>query len=98
MIDLHNHILAGVDDGAHDLEEALTMARQAVDAGTSILAATPHRIWDERDISAEQVAWHVQRLQGELDRREIPLKIAAGCELTMKPDTLERLLDGTLMR
>ena len=42
MIDLHSHILPGVDDGAPDLETALDMARMAVDDGIKVMAATPH--------------------------------------------------------
>ncbi|HEX5324394.1 MAG TPA: CpsB/CapC family capsule biosynthesis tyrosine phosphatase [Capsulimonadaceae bacterium] len=97
MIDLHNHILPGVDDGAHNLEEALDMARQAVAAGTTILAATPHRFWRGQEIKADQVDWHVQRLQGELDRREIALRLAPGCEINMTPDPVEPLRNSQLM-
>lgn len=42
MIDLHCHLLPGVDDGAVDLEEALAMCRLAVADGCAVLAATPH--------------------------------------------------------
>ncbi len=42
MIDLHCHLLPGIDDGALDLEEALAMCRMAADDGCAILAATPH--------------------------------------------------------
>lgn len=98
MVDLHSHILPGVDDGAHDLEEALTMAQMAVDAGTRVLAATPHRFWRGHDITADNIAWHVQRFQAELDRREIALTVIPGCEIPTWPDPLERIEDGHLMR
>ena len=42
MVDLHCHILPGVDDGADSLEESLAMARLAVDSGVRAIAATPH--------------------------------------------------------
>ena len=42
IIDLHSHILPGMDDGAASMEDALEMARMAVDAGTEIIAATVH--------------------------------------------------------
>lgn len=98
MIDLHSHILPGVDDGAHDLDEALTMAQMAVDTGTRVIAATPHRFWRGHDISADNIAWHVERLQGEMDRRGIPLRIVPGCEIPTWPDPLEKIDDGHLMR
>ena len=42
MIDLHCHILPGIDDGAPDLETSLNLARQAVDDGITHIVATPH--------------------------------------------------------
>ena len=42
MIDIHTHILPGIDDGARDLEEALEMARLAVADGIRVMVATPH--------------------------------------------------------
>ena len=42
MIDLHSHILPGLDDGARDMQEALKMAAMAVESGVSAMAVTPH--------------------------------------------------------
>ena len=42
-LDLHCHVLPGVDDGAPDLETSLEMLRAAAAAGTSVIAATPHQ-------------------------------------------------------
>ena len=42
MIDLHSHVLPGIDDGAADLSEALELARAAAAGGVRVLAATPH--------------------------------------------------------
>ena len=42
MIDLHTHILPGIDDGAKTLEIAVEMARIAVADGTTVMACTPH--------------------------------------------------------
>jgi protein-tyrosine phosphatase len=97
MVDLHNHILPGVDDGARDLDDALTMARQAVAQGTSIMAATPHRYYQSSEMHGSVVEDAVHRLQRSLDRHQIPLRIVAGIELPMKPDTLDLLRDGRLI-
>jgi len=45
MIDLHTHILPGIDDGPATIEGSLELARAAVAAGTSTLVATPHVNW-----------------------------------------------------
>ncbi|WP_462257292.1 CpsB/CapC family capsule biosynthesis tyrosine phosphatase, partial [Ekhidna sp.] len=42
MIDLHSHILHGIDDGAKDIEMSVEMARLAVADGTTHIACTPH--------------------------------------------------------
>ena len=54
MIDIHSHILPGVDDGADDMESALEMAALSAESGVTVLAATPHssafrnqNLWDE---------------------------------------------------
>jgi protein-tyrosine phosphatase len=42
FVDIHAHLLPGIDDGPGDIQEALEMARAAVDAGTETIAVTPH--------------------------------------------------------
>ena len=46
MIDIHTHILPGVDDGAQSLENTLVMLRIAYDSGTRRMVATPHMFLD----------------------------------------------------
>ncbi|HEY3330969.1 MAG TPA: CpsB/CapC family capsule biosynthesis tyrosine phosphatase [Capsulimonadaceae bacterium] len=98
MIDLHNHILPGIDDGARDMAEALAMAKAAVASGTTALAATPHRFWHNREQKAPQVLERVATLQAELDAREIRLKIIPATEIPMGPDVAVGLRDNTLLR
>ena len=57
MIDLHSHVLPGLDDGPPDLDGALEICRAAADEGIEILAATPH----VRDDYPERDDYHWQR-------------------------------------
>ena len=62
MIDLHSHILPGIDDGARSLEVSLEMARIAVADGTRVMACTPHiypglYMNDAAGIQAELETW-----------------------------------------
>jgi len=97
MIDLHNHILPCVDDGARDINEALTMARQAVSQGTTIMAATPHRFHIGKEQVGEFIEKAVAALQVCLDNHEIPLKIVPGVEASMRPDTAEKIRSGSII-
>ena len=56
VIDLHSHLLPGIDDGAPDLEHALELARAAAEQGTRVLAATPHLRADFPDVHPDELA------------------------------------------
>ncbi|HEX8854571.1 MAG TPA: CpsB/CapC family capsule biosynthesis tyrosine phosphatase [Thermoleophilaceae bacterium] len=56
MIDLHSHVLAGIDDGPQDLDGSLALARAASRDGTTTLAATPHARADHPRVQLENVA------------------------------------------
>ena len=100
FVDIHNHILPGVDDGASSVEESLQMARLAVASGTDTLIATPHRGWFLRQPSRpEVVRAHVASLQESLNRAQIPLRVLPGLEVKMTPRVATDLLNseaGTL--
>lgn len=78
MIDIHCHILPGVDDGASSLDVSLAMARMAVEDGTRFLVATPHV--DKSLIPAQDVRRRVVELQEALDELNIPLRLIAGAD------------------
>jgi protein-tyrosine phosphatase len=80
MLDLHCHILPGVDDGAATLEEALAMARLCVRDGITHIAATPHCNRSIRLLRAD-VLPHVTRLNEALTRAKVPLTILPGSEI-----------------
>jgi protein-tyrosine phosphatase len=80
VIDLHTHVLPGIDDGPADLAGSLELARAAVAAGTEVMAATPH-IDHVHGVVPEEVGERAARLQAELDERSIPLRIVAGGEV-----------------
>jgi len=98
MIDIHNHMLPAVDDGAKDEKMALSMLKEAVDQGIEQLVLTPHLY--EADIikgtgewkqKIEQAKHTVQRLVAE---NELPLKLTTAAEVRyqdMLPIILEEL-------
>jgi len=97
LIDLHIHILPGFDDGAGDLEEALTMARRACDDGISAVVATPHVITGLYSPSKEKILAAVGRFNDILHDNGIPLDILPGSEYRLEPDLPERATRGELL-
>jgi protein-tyrosine phosphatase len=93
-VDLHNHILFGVDDGAVDAEESLALARELVGAGYSDVATTPHSKPD-MDPSEDAVSQRRGALQQLLDKAQIPLRLHPGRENHLTPQFLERVAGGT---
>ncbi|MCQ2421169.1 MAG: hypothetical protein MJ118_08535 [Clostridia bacterium] len=97
MIDIHAHILPGVDDGASDMGEAVRMARIAVESGVTTVIVTPH--YDVPGTSAPPLNVlrdEILRLQEALKENHIPLKLYSGMEIFGTPDTAERLCSGAL--
>jgi protein-tyrosine phosphatase len=87
MIDLHNHILWGLDDGAVDFDESLEIARQLVVEGVQRVAATPHVNPQQDDHpSTALIRTRIRDVQAALDAQEIPLSIVPGNELYLTPD------------
>jgi len=82
VIDLHSHILPGLDDGPRTLEGSLDLARAAVAAGTRTILATPH-INDDASIDAERVAAGLEVLRPALAEAEIPLEVLPGGEIAI---------------
>jgi protein-tyrosine phosphatase len=96
MIDLHLHLLPGVDDGPADLAAALALARECCAGGTPIVAATPHfDDWTQATLpDAASAVDRVVRLQAELNRAGIPLQVLVGGEAFLAPDLPRRVRDG----
>jgi protein-tyrosine phosphatase len=94
-IDLHAHILPGVDDGPADLEGSLALARAAVAAGTAELAATPH-VNERRFIEPEAIGPAVRALAAELAGAGVPLRLHTGAEVSLLriPDLTQEQLAG----
>jgi protein-tyrosine phosphatase len=95
VIDLHSHVLPGLDDGVRSLDEALDLARQAAAEGIVGLAATPH-VREDYPTTADQMEAGVEELRRAVGEAGIPIEILHGAEvavdlLSSVSDELERL-------
>ncbi len=82
MIDLHCHLLPGIDDGPETIEESLAIARAAVLAGTRTIVATPHVNWRFPNTAAV-IAAAVTELSARLLAEGLALDVLAGAEIAM---------------
>ncbi|WP_127534245.1 tyrosine-protein phosphatase [Paenibacillus kobensis] len=94
MIDIHNHILPGIDDGPADWQAALELARNAVANGISTVIATPHHVHERYNNRAETVVALTEQMNGKLQQADIPLRILAGQEIRMHREMLDRWEQG----
>jgi len=81
MIDIHCHILPGLDDGAKHMEESVRMARQAADQGIHAVIATPHHKTTRYENDRSKVVEAVHQLNSRLREEHIPLKVHPGQEI-----------------
>jgi len=100
VTDYHCHILPGIDDGAETLESALSMARLFQEAGYREIYCTSHQIRGKYEASAADILDARSRLQAELVRANIPIRLLVGCEHYLDEfllDTMKQplLLEGT---
>ncbi|WHX40392.1 tyrosine protein phosphatase [Mesobacillus sp. AQ2] len=80
MIDLHCHILAGIDDGAQSMEDSIEMARAAVREGIDTIIATPHHKNGRYVNTKRAIIQKTNELNEVLQAEKIPLKILPGQE------------------
>lgn len=95
MVDLHSHILYGVDDGAKDRAMAESMLGLAAKTGTRQIVATPHVIEKNQRPSWETIEKGVVELQQIADEGALDLQIYSGAELEMNWELLELFQSGS---
>ncbi len=88
MIDLHSHLLPGLDDGARNLDQAMSIVRAMAADGVRAVAATPH-VRDDWPTTPREMEEAVAALRTEVERAGVPLEVLRGGELAL--DELARL-------
>jgi protein-tyrosine phosphatase len=94
MIDLHTHILPGVDDGVASEDEAVSLARMAREDGVHTIVATPHCKDDFFVNERADVLRGVEALRRRLEREGVAVTLLPGAEVHLCPDLIERVRDG----
>jgi len=88
MIDLHSHILAGIDDGASSLDDSIALIRDAVKSGVTNILATPHIHFGTFDNDLPIIQQAFSKLTTELQNQRINVTVAYAAEVRICPEIL----------
>lgn len=91
MIDLHCHLLPGLDDGSKNMNTSLKLANDAVKDGVNYALLTPHHMNGIYLNHKKMVIQRTQEFQAEIDKCKIPLKVFPGQEVRINGDLLSAL-------
>lgn len=94
MIDIHCHILAGIDDGARTMEESVEMAKLAVEEGIHTIIATPHHKNRQYVNEKKSILKRVGELNNHLYNVGVPLTVLPGQETRIYGEILGDYLAG----
>lgn len=97
LVDLHCHILPGLDDGPASWDEALAIAEMAVAEGVGTIVATPHQLGAYARNRGDMIRAQCGRLQELLARRKLPLRVLPGAEIFFEADLTSRIHRGELL-
>ena len=82
MIDLHTHVLPGVDDGARTLGEARALALDLASQGVTVMAATPH-VRDDYPTTPDVMEGAVAEVRADFEAHRVPVEVVHGAEVDL---------------
>jgi protein-tyrosine phosphatase len=96
LVDLHVHLLAGLDDGPRTLDDAVAMCRIAAGEGVRAMAATAHQNDRWSEVTPDRIRAATEELRAALERAEVPVAVYPNAEVTAAPDTPAAWHEGRL--
>lgn len=94
MIDLHAHVLVGLDDGPKNEADAVALVRQAVQDGTDTIVAAAHANDHHFEVLADDYHRALARMRSILSREEIAVTLVSAMEVRLGPDLVEGFRRG----
>lgn len=91
LVDIHCHILPGIDDGPKTYEESMKMVAQAVNQGIKAIIATPHFPYGDYEYDKEEVFEKVKILQTKIDKVGLNCNVYPGMELYLSSELIKKL-------
>jgi protein-tyrosine phosphatase len=96
-VDMHSHVLPGIDDGAQTPEDSIELVKRMMDVGIKKIIATPHIMADYYRNTAETINASLAVLKAELERQNIDIVIEAAAEHYFDETFETRINEGKLM-
>lgn len=97
MVDMHCHMLPGIDDGSGSLAVSLQMARMAVRDGIETVIVTPHQLGNYRHNTGPAIRRATSHFQDELNRHQIPLRVLPGADVRIEEAITQRINSGDVL-
>ncbi len=97
FVDIHSHILPGIDDGSPDLATSIEMARIAYDDGIRVMIATPHQLGNFGVNTGAEIRNLVQQTQQRIREAGIDLTIMPGGDVRIEDGMVPGLLSGEVV-
>ncbi|MDB5090632.1 MAG: polysaccharide biosynthesis protein phosphatase [Mucilaginibacter sp.] len=97
VVDMHSHVLPGIDDGAQNLEESIFLVKQMMALGIKKIIATPHIMIDYYRNTAESINGALEILKAELVKEKLAIEVEAAAEHYFDETFEARVDDGKLM-
>jgi Capsular polysaccharide biosynthesis protein len=89
MLDMHCHILPGIDDGAKDLNDSIYISRMEERDGIATIIATPHYIDSESEVDVSRIEYLTDQLNSEIRNAGIKLDVLLGMEVLLSPNIVD---------
>ena len=96
FVDMHHHLIYGLDDGAQTWEQTRQMLTRAWENGIDRIIATPHAEPGMKPFPMEQLMQRIGQAQRWCDEQKMQLEILPGCEIFYTPQTVRMLRDGLI--
>jgi protein-tyrosine phosphatase len=97
FVDIHCHILPGLDDGPSDWEESLRMAEIAAAEGVTTLVATPHQLGNYHHNTVSRIRGRWEEFRSRLASDGIPIQVELGAEIRLEPELPEKIASGEVL-
>ena len=97
MIDIHNHLLYGIDDGARTQDETIQMLKVAAEDGTQTIVATPHFIYGANLYDKEQLINRYEEVLEIIEENNIPIQLLLGNEIYLDEHIVDEVVKGNCL-